>query len=226
MATSIDQMVPTGDPGVRVALDAAWQDAGQQILRGVAHALGNRVMTIATLAQLVRDAGGDARAGDALASEAERLDALLRNLRVLSAHDGGREEPLDLEEIAREAAELLRRHADVHGIAWRVERRGAALPAWGDRALATRMVAVLLVAGARHALRLGHREGVVEHAGDGTHRVLAVCVGASDGADDTAEAQGRAAGALAPALCCRETARGARYEVRFATLAEARRLGW
>lgn len=219
-------MLPTGEAGVRVAFDTAWPDVALQLLRGVTHALGNRVMTIATLAQLVRDEGANARAGDALDGEAARLDALLRQLRMLCAHDAGREEPLDLEELAREVAELLHRHVEVQGVAWRVLRTALVLPAWGDRSLVMRMLAVMLVAGARHAQRLGREEGIVEIAGDGAHRTLVVRVGTADAAAfDAAGDEAPPEDPAAPVLRCRDGAHGARYTLRLVTLAEARRLG-
>lgn len=215
-------MVPTGDAGARVPFEAAWPEVSLQILRGVTHALGNRVMTIATLAQLVREEGATVRTSDALESEAARLEELLRELRALCAHDAGREEALDLAELAREVAELAHRHVDARGVAWQVVRTATPEPAWGDRSLVMRVFAVLLVAGARHSHRLGREDGIVEVAGDGAHRALVVRVGTVEAAtgdepppDDPA----------APVLRCRDDARGARYVLRLVTLQEARRLG-
>jgi hypothetical protein len=89
----------------------AWQLVGDAVLRGINHALANRVTALAALtASAFPDEPPGAELVDALALEVERLEELLRLLRLLPAgRDGGGAE-LVLVADALADAEALHAH--------------------------------------------------------------------------------------------------------------------
>jgi len=94
----------------------AWARARDAAVRGLVHALSNRVGTVAAVAAMLDDGAGDGvpagsvgTAGRILAGEGERLEALLALFRAASADPFGADaapEPLHVPELLAEVAAL------------------------------------------------------------------------------------------------------------------------
>ncbi len=105
---------------------ARWLEVQEALLRGVAHALGNRVGMVAGVADLLGvSAAPSPRMIAALQEEAGRLEALLRRLRGVP-RPGGAAEPVVLAEAVAEAEALLEDHPAFREGAVTVTRAGGA----------------------------------------------------------------------------------------------------
>jgi signal transduction histidine kinase len=105
---------------------ARWLELQEALLRGLAHALGNRVGMVAGVADLMGvSAAPSPRMIAALREEADRLEALLRRLRGVP-RPGGAAEPVVLAEALAEAEALLEDHPAFREGAVTVTRAGGA----------------------------------------------------------------------------------------------------
>ena len=95
----------SADPGA----DARWILASDPILDGIAHALSNRVGTVAMAAEALTQVGGTL--GATLAAEAQRLEALLRLLRLVPRGPERAPEVMHPATLAADALSLVRIHA-------------------------------------------------------------------------------------------------------------------
>lgn len=101
---------PTGDAA------EAWHETGEELLRGLAHQLSNRVGTVAALAEALAATDPANRLAGALADEAAQLEELLRLYRLLP-RDGGRgAEPVRLQDVVRDALALFAHHPRGRGL--------------------------------------------------------------------------------------------------------------
>src|SRR4051812_1591456 len=76
---------PTGEPGVARSFAESWAAASETLVRGIAHALSNRIATIGTIAELLRVGGDDPLSlSEMLGIETERLEDVLEQMRALS----------------------------------------------------------------------------------------------------------------------------------------------
>lgn len=215
---------PTGVAGETVPFDAAWAAVRDALLRGLTHALSNRVMAIATLAELESVPGPDGRAGDVLMGEARRLDTLLHQFRMLCSVDPSSCEAVHLGELLTAVVGLAARHPEAADLPCTLDVEAAAEPAWGDPVWIQRAVLTLLTAATRAARRLG-ANGVrlrVRAAG----RATVVSAGAEPGtARDAADVAPPAPGAYLLRAIEPPDGTGAWYELVLPTLTEARRRG-
>lgn len=105
---------------------ARWLELQEELLRGLAHALGNRVGMVAGVADLLGvSAAPSPRMIAALREEADRLETLLRRLRGVPRARGGAE-PVVLAEALAEAEALLADHPACREGAVPVTRVGGA----------------------------------------------------------------------------------------------------
>jgi signal transduction histidine kinase len=105
---------------------ARWLELQEALLRGLAHALGNRVGMVAGVADLLGvSAAPSPRMITALREEADRLEALLRRLRGVPRGRGGAE-PVVLAEALAEAEAQLEDHPAFRDGAVPVTRAGGA----------------------------------------------------------------------------------------------------
>jgi hypothetical protein len=105
---------------------ARWLELQEALLRGLAHALGNRVGMVAGVADLMGvSAAPSPRMIAALREEADRLEALLRRLRGVP-RGLGEAEPVVLAEALAEAEALLEDHPAFREGAVPVTRAGGA----------------------------------------------------------------------------------------------------
>lgn len=221
--------LPTGNRGERVGLDAAWEAARDQLLRGLVHALSNRVMALSTLAELAADgaAGGpEAQERQVLVGEARRLEQLLRQFRLITPAPVERLEPLHVAELAQHAVELLARHADAHDVAYDVSIDAGAPPGFGDASQVVRHLVVLLLAAGRVARGAAGPHTVDVRVG-GDDRSAFVILRAGSARSTGADAA-RAATSEVRGVCVEVDERGddgSRYVLVMPSLAEARRRG-
>ncbi|HEX6814378.1 MAG TPA: hypothetical protein VF102_01795 [Gemmatimonadaceae bacterium] len=189
------------------------------LLRGLTHALSNRVMAITTLADLAGDASAAATTRSVLASEGGRLDALLQQYRLLSPAPPSPAEPLNIADVLAPLVELAGRHPDVVGTPCDVRVTAGVQPAFVDAGQVGRIVPALVVAAMRAARRVHPPRVQVDVLGDARWVVVGAAVGNAIGAGSLPGETN--AGATAVAIT--ETPTGARYELLMPTLAAARR---
>jgi hypothetical protein len=187
------------------------------LLRGLTHALSNRVMAISTLAELSVEAPLTGTTADVLSSEARRLDALLHQFRLLSPPPPAPPEPSNIADALPSLVEFAGRHPEVAGMPCDIRVTANVQPAFIDAAMLGRAVPVLLVATTRAARRVGVSRVQIDVVGDAHWVVVRFAVGeAGDGPSGDAPHG-------SPTMQITDTAQGARYELLLPTLAAARR---
>ncbi len=113
---------PTGERGRTRSFCDAWTIVGDTLVRGLAHALSNRIATIGTIAELMRVDGDDRMAmSEMLGVETRRLEDLLEQMRALSSRQTGREEAMRLTDAVAGAMALHSYHPERRSIAITVE---------------------------------------------------------------------------------------------------------
>jgi signal transduction histidine kinase len=171
---------------------ARWLTIHDELLRGLAHALSNRVATIDAATYMLGLEGADVAGHTAtLRGETERLEAVLYALRALVGHDGGAE-PVMPGDAVQGALALHAHHGDLRDIPCDVAIDPAVPPAYADpvalqHALLVAVTAARRAAGAggRVSLRVSSTTDVVEFFVDAVEAVdHAAAVPAGAGHDD------------------------------------------
>ena len=145
------EVFPTGTLGLTRSYAEAWSVVSESLVRGLAHALSNRIATIGTIAELLRVGGDDPHAmSEMLAIETERLEDLLEQMRALSARSAGRMEAMRLSDAVAGAMALHSYHPERRSVAVTVEPGDEWRPVLGDPLLLQRELLILLDA-ATHA---------------------------------------------------------------------------
>jgi len=145
------EVFPTGTLGLTRSYAEAWSVVSESLVRGLAHALSNRIATIGTIAELLRVGGDDPHAmSEMLAIETERLEDLLEQMRALSARSAGRMEAMRLSDAVAGAMALHSYHPERRSVAVTVEPGDESRPVLGDPLLLQRELLILLDA-ATHA---------------------------------------------------------------------------
>ena len=209
------------------------------ILRGVAHALSNRVAALSGVAGLVDFGNLPAdRLSRALGAEVSQLGQLVDMLRLLPSDVRPRGEAIELQKMLPAVVALHALHADLRDVSCIIEHDRDAHPVHLGRSVFVHTVLVLIDAAKREALR--DRGSVsVTYGGDASWVTVAVesMAGASPpassspaGADlEMARHVGAAVARLDPSLTVevhrhgQRLGRGVRLAVRLPTLAEVRR---
>jgi signal transduction histidine kinase len=142
---------PTGELGVTRSYAEAWAIVSETLVRGIAHALSNRIATIGTIAELLRVGGDDPQAmSEMLGIETERLEDLLEQMRAVASRSGGRMEALRLSDAVAGAMAIHSYHPERRTIAVTVEPGDESRPVLGDPLRLQRELLILLDA-ATHA---------------------------------------------------------------------------
>jgi hypothetical protein len=170
---------------------AVWERETDAVLRGLAHALSNRVAALVLSAGELTDPDTDvaAEAASRVVREGERLREIDRVLKLLPRDRRAREEALELREVVDAAVALHRQRADLRDREVRVTVDAGVLPVRVERAALMRALVLLLAVATRPA------EGddvLVRVAGD-AERAWVEITTEDDGAqraatDDSAEA--------------------------------------
>lgn len=126
-----------------------WLSIHDDLLRGLTHALSNRIGTVSALAYLM-EVSPDAVATTAasLRTEGEQLEALLQLLRVLPRHAQSVFEPVVPTDSVTSALALHDHHPDLRDLQLTVRLDGDLQPAYVDPAGLT--MAVVIALGAAH----------------------------------------------------------------------------
>lgn len=116
--------------GVALAARATARDA---VLRGLVHALSNRVGTVGAVASMLDPAAPVAGAPAAmLQEEAGRLEQLLEEFRRFAGEPGGTPEPLHLPDLLALAVALHAHHPGLRDVPCAVEAGEALPPAYAE----------------------------------------------------------------------------------------------
>lgn len=152
---------------------ATWAAERDLLLRGLNHALSNRVGTIAAVASVL-EPGGTLRPHvvQVLHDETERLERLLALYRLLPAEPEGSAEPLHVPDVVPAILELHAEHPDLRDVPCVVEATGVEVPA---RAAPVALGHALLLAlsAAKRAAGADGRVRLALTASEGTVRVRA-----------------------------------------------------
>lgn len=152
MDDSVRQGHAGADPATTAAGSLRWLTIHDDLLRGLAHAISNRLATV-TASASVLEAGlvPDPRFIDGLQRDADRLEGLLQGLRQLPRSLDGALEPLLLADTVDSARRLVEEHAGFRGLAPQLERVGDVLPVRADPVAVLQATAVALLAAGRRA---------------------------------------------------------------------------
>jgi len=212
--------LPTGRQGELEPYSVAWAATGDGILRGLNHALSNRIVTLRTLAEFVGAAQerGE-QLGRTLSEEVERLEELLENIRMLPADDALKPEPIQLSELLGEVVALHQYHVDFRNVQCTVIGDPDTLPVLTSRPAFTRTLLILLTAAKRAALSRGETTVALRYGGDPSTATIAIEAGSLDEESTTATEVSQPFELHAE---CDERS-AVRYRLRVVTLIEGRR---
>ena len=142
-----------------------WLSVHDDLLRTLAHAISNRLATIAAAASVL-DAGTvpDTRLLDGLRGETDRLEGLLQQLRQLPRHADAALEPMLFADALDGAKRLIAEHPLLRGRELRVVSVGDVVPVRAEPGALLHATAVALLAAAR--VGPGPIEAELETVGD------------------------------------------------------------
>jgi hypothetical protein len=128
-----------------------WLTIHDDLLRGVAHAISNRLATITAAAGVldVRETP-DPRFIDGLRSDADRLEGLLTLLRQLPRRADEALEPMLLTDALHSASRLVEEHALLRGRSITTVLTGDVMPVRAEPGAVLHAMAAALLAAARH----------------------------------------------------------------------------
>lgn len=128
-SAALPPVLPEG-PELRLAVARArWLELQDELLRGVTHALSNRIATVSAAAYMLDHADIDCHeAAESLRTETERMDALLQLLRLLPAHDDSSFEPVAPIDVVEQAVALHAHHPDLRDVTVTVSQGANVLP--------------------------------------------------------------------------------------------------
>lgn len=221
-----------GAPGAA----GAWLDASDALLRGVGHALNNRVAALSALVQVLVTTGEGGPLHDALGEETRRLQRAVELIRLLPRRWDSPPEPLLVADAVRDALEILPLHPDLPVLRYDWVPETDLPPVLVEPTLFTHALCLVGQAAAEVAARAG--AAAVSFRGSATDAEVTVAVVAGEAAaaegagQDDAGATGDPARA-APLMelaggelrVVERSGRRLRVELRLPTLAEARRRG-
>lgn len=142
-----------------------WLSIHDELLRALAHAVSNRLATIAAAASVLEGGGvPDPRVLEAVRVDAERLEGLLRQLRQLPRGAEVALEPMLVTDALEGAKQLMAEHPLLRGRSIRTDLRGDVVPVRADPTAMIHATSVALLAAAR--LGEGPLHVELETAGD------------------------------------------------------------
>lgn len=138
----------TADAGHLALLE--WQDVSDAILRGLVHALNNRLTALSAFAELASVGEEEFAAARALPAGLERIQRVGALFRVL-ATDGELPEAVELGAVLDDAAELHRHHSRVTAVPCEIMRAVPYVAVRAARRPLLRLLVLLLEAGQQFA---------------------------------------------------------------------------
>lgn len=198
-----------------------WARTLDALLRGVTHALSNRLATLSGLTQVLQQPGVEAPPVLAvLAGEVERLRGVVLLLPLLPEDEAQAPEPVLPAELLTELVHLHLLRTDLRDAGCALAAQPGVLPAWAHRGSLARLLLVLLERAALRACARPDASVRVDCTGDEAWTAIAVRAGAPDAGLSAAERQ---------ELEALRRAAGAEWEgeaaIRLPTLAAVRRAG-
>lgn len=146
----------------RVSASARWLTIHDDLLRGLAHDVSNRVATVSAIASLLDPARlPDERVLSGLRLDAERLERLLEQLRQLPRRADAEAEPMLAGDAVRTALALFACHPEFRDVACTVVAADDVAPVRADPVALAHALCVALTA----AARVGAGRGGAAHAG-------------------------------------------------------------
>lgn len=112
---------------------ARWLTIHDELLRGISHALSNRIATVGAASYMIEH--GDIavqQAVESLRSETERMDQLLQQLRLLPERIGAAAEPITADDACNSAIRLHAHHGELRDIACNVTVDPDVYPVWAE----------------------------------------------------------------------------------------------
>ncbi len=135
---------------------ARWLEVQDELLRGITHALSNRLATLSAAAYMLEfEDVTRAEAAGSLRTEVDRLDALLQMLRLLPSRDDSALEPLAPGDVVEQAVALHGHHCDLRDVPVRVTVDEAVLPVWVEPHALLQALLLALCAAKRAAFTAG-----------------------------------------------------------------------
>jgi nitrogen-specific signal transduction histidine kinase len=125
---------------------ADWAAIADSLIGGIAHALSNRIATLAALGELMRLDDDAAEGATMLRQETGRLETLVHSLRLLGNETGTSAEPLELGEILEQSVALHRYHRDLRDVEVDIDTSARVMPVRIERRRATHALLMLLAA--------------------------------------------------------------------------------
>lgn len=202
-----------------------WLAVQDEVVRGVAHAMSNRVATISAGLWMLGETGAaPATSLAALHAEVDRLEQLLVQLRLLPRETAAAE-PLLAADSARAAVALHEHHGELRNVPCVIDDPGSVPPA---RAIPQALLHALLVAlnAAKQAALVGDTAILRLRGEDDVVRFIATVASASespDAGDGRFELEARAADRLLQGSGGRARAHATGVIVEVPTLAATRR---
>lgn len=133
-----------------------WLTIHDELLRGIVHALSNRVATIDAATYLLAQGDADVAAQTAtLRGEIDRLEALLRAMRVLPRQADAAAEPVMAGDVVQAALALVVHHGDLRDVQCDVAIGDDVPPAYADPNALEHALLVAIAAAGRAAGRTG-----------------------------------------------------------------------
>lgn len=137
--------------GATLAGAARWLSVHDDLLRGLAHALSNRVGTISAATYLLDQTPSNVTVGETLRAESERLETLLHLMRILPYPEGAVAEPVIPTDAIANAVALQGHHNDLRDVPVTVTLDGDVQPAYVSPAVLAMAAAVAIGTGQRVA---------------------------------------------------------------------------
>jgi nitrogen-specific signal transduction histidine kinase len=125
---------------------ADWAAIADSLIGGIAHALSNRIATLAALGELMRLDDDAAEGATMLRQETGRLEALVHSLRLLGNETDTSAEPLELGEILEQSVALHRYHRDLRDVEVDIDTSARVMPVRIERRRATHALLMMLAA--------------------------------------------------------------------------------
>ena len=138
----------SGTAGEAVGI-ARWLTVHDDLLRGLAHAVSNRLATVAALAGMLEGVDApDPRFVRGLQDDAGQLEGLLQVLRMLPRREEAAVEPMLVRDAADAARRLVAHHPALRDVTLQVEELNDVMPVLADATALTQAMAVSLLAAA------------------------------------------------------------------------------
>lgn len=160
-----------------------WPALLEALLRGIGHALSNRVAGLLALAEIPPDEHDDESLG-LLPHEAQRLQELLRVVKLLPADRAAKPGALMLDDVIGDGCTVMALHPSGREITWSAAGAGGAQPVRVERWMLLRALLLMMDVCREWALAAGSRAATVRvgDGGDGATSLLEVAVVGGDGA--------------------------------------------